>query len=128
MKHLKKYNESIDDDIYEEVFSYAKECFLEFYDVEEYDVEEEKLDDGFTIAIELPKFYKNNNNNHTYYGDINKFIKWYNRLNEFFQDVQVSINRFKDKYNNIEVLIEKENMDLTTEYIRLIFDLNKLDK
>lgn len=129
MKHLKRYNESIDDNLYEEVFSYAKECFLEFYDVEEYDVEEEKLDDGFTISIELPNFYKKGkNNNHNYCGSIDKFIKWYNKLNEFFQDVQISINRFKDKYNNVEVFIEKENMDLTTEYIRIAFYLNKLEK
>jgi hypothetical protein len=124
MKHLKRYNESIDDNLYEEIFSYAKECFLEFYDVEEYDVEDEKLVDGFNISIELPNFYKNSKIKTLtgLVGDIDMFINWSNRLNEFFFDVQVSINRFKDKYNNIEIYIERDDLDLVTEYVRINFE------
>jgi hypothetical protein len=117
MKYLRKFNESNIN--LEDIISYIRECFSEFYDNEFYDVVDEYYDDRYAILINTPPsidLYQEK--------DIKEFIDWSTELNEFFLDIQVAINRFKDKYPEINVTVEEDSYmeeKKTIKYIRIYF-------
>jgi hypothetical protein len=121
MKHLKRYNESIDDNLYEETFSYAKECFLDFYDNDEYDVYDEKLDNGFEIMPYFPNF-NGYIVNGLRQGDISCFVNWSNKLREYYLDIEVAIKRFKDKYGDKFNVFLSEDRNDNLLYLRINFE------
>jgi hypothetical protein len=124
MKHLRKYNESNIN--LEDVISYIRECFAEFYDNDFYETEEEEdYEDRFLIMINIPTIdspYRAK--------DIKEFIDWSTELNDFLLDIQVAINRVKDKYP-VNITVEEDsfqkNLEMgdsrvkTIRYLRIYF-------
>jgi hypothetical protein len=134
MKHLKKYNESIDESISE----YINECFVEFFDDDKYETESESdYKDRYCLMINLPKKKSGRRINlfdstvlrTTPIAGIDDCIKWVSEMNEFYLDIKTGINRVKDRYPNIDVKIEEDsfqkeierNIIETTQFIRIYF-------
>ena len=71
MKHLRKFNESLDNK--DEMIEYIKLCFIEFYDKGD-DVLTEEINDGESITFEMvldePEITSGD-----YSSDINVFVK-----------------------------------------------------
>jgi hypothetical protein len=115
MKHLRKYNES--ESQLDDLLSWVRVCFSDFYDRDE--VEEDfdfwqtvtiRLEDRFAIMIDIPITT-------TEKKEIDDFINWSTELNEFFLDIQVAINRVKDKYPNIVVKLKEDNKSVNMKFI-----------
>jgi hypothetical protein len=100
MKHLKKYNESINID---ELIEYVKDCFIEFQDDSKYDFSislptaDDKKNaycvikiDIIPTPIESDRLYS-----------ISKLVKNSELLNEFYLDVENSIDKVKTKHPEI---------------------------
>jgi hypothetical protein len=126
MKHLKKYNESIDESISE----YINECFVEFFDDDKYETESESdYEDRYCLMINLPKKKSGRRINLFDMVSIDDCIKWASEMNELYLDIKTGINRVKDRYPNINVKIEEDsfqkeierNIIETTQFIRIYF-------
>jgi hypothetical protein len=100
MKHLKKYNESIQID---EFIEYVKDCFIEFQDDSKYDfsislpTDDDKKNtyciikiDIIPSPIERDRLYS-----------ISKLVKNFESLNEFYLNVENSIDKVKTKHPEI---------------------------
>jgi len=115
MKHLKKYNESLDNK--DEMIEYIKLCFVEFYDKGEDVVFTEEFNDGesvtFEMAIDEPKLGNDYNN-------INTFIKHGQEVTEFYEEVENCIEKVKIRYN---IKTKFEYQFPPEGYIRIIFIL-----
>jgi len=104
MKHLKKYNESID----KSISDYINECFLEFFDDSKYETEVDGgYEDRHCLMINLPILSNTEFLRQSY--SIDDFIKWSNEINDFYLDIKTCINRIKDKYPNMDVRIEEDS-------------------
>lgn len=127
MKHLKKYNESIDFEFDEE---YIKECFIEFYDdPDKYDVYEdadntnEYIEHG--LGINCPDLEIEANHN------VYDFIKISEELVDFYKEIEVCIEKVKIKYTDVDVILfqnnyGKNNGDLTgTRFVWVKFRMMK---
>lgn len=118
MKHLKRYNESLDNK--EDIIEYIKLCFVEFYDKGEDVVFTEEFNDGESITFEMvidePKLDKG------YDSDINVFIKHGEEITEFYKEVENCIEKVKIKYN---IKTKFEYQFPPEGYIRIIFIIEK---
>jgi hypothetical protein len=123
MKHLRKYNES--ESQLDDLLSWVRICFSDFYDKDEYEVEEGlDFDDRFAIMINMP-----NIESPYLKKDIKVFTDWSTELNDFFLDIQVAINRVKDRYPGVGVALEEDSFQKklddskvkTIKYIRIYF-------
>jgi hypothetical protein len=102
MKHIRKFNESIEDfDT-----NYINDCFIEFVDFGA-ETEISDYDDGrkyYTIIINLPGVgYKDGhwsfNKENTLLGN----LKYAEELVEFYKDIEDCIEKVKIKYPNIDI-------------------------
>lgn len=114
MKHLKRYNESLDNK--EDIIEYIKLCFVEFYDKGEDVVFTEEFDDVFEMVIDEPKL------NNNYGSDINIFIKYGEEITEFYKEVENCIEKVKIKY---DIKTKFEYQYPPEGYIRIIFGEKK---
>ncbi len=117
MKHLRKYNESLDN--FDDIVKYIKLCFVEFSDEGKYDVEYELNED--TIEVLLFTGYTND----VIEDDINHFLKISKKLHEFYLDIEVAIKRVLDEYPDLSYVIGREFVDYDKnngkEYIDISF-------
>jgi len=106
MKHLKQYNEDVDQK-FEFDEEYIKECFIEFYDDAKYDVYEEAdntneyIEHGLGINcpdLEILEEYS-----------IDKFIKISEELTDFYKEIEVCIEKVKIKYHDVDVILYQDN-------------------
>ena len=121
MKHLKKYNESVDKSLYNsEVSDYIKLVFADFID----DGSEFEFEEGSSsvslapfaecyINIDIPTLHKPNPKMDGYstggaYGEVSEFIENAEKVLDIYKDIETCINRIKDKYPDIRHRIEKE--------------------
>ena len=96
MKHLKKYNESIDFEFDEE---YIRQCFIEFFDdpdlyevLEEADITNQYIEHGLNITcpdLEIMEDYS-----------IEEFIETGEKLVDFYKEIDTCIEKVKIKQNN----------------------------
>lgn len=117
MKHLRKYNESLDN--FDDIVKYIKLCFVEFSDEGKYDVEYELNED--TIEVLLFTGYTND----VIQDDINHFLNISKKLHEFYLDIEVAIKRVLDEYPDLSYVIGREFVDYDKnngkEYIDISF-------
>jgi hypothetical protein len=107
MKHLRQYNEDINQE-FEFDEEYIKECFIEFYDdPEKYDVYEEAdntneyIEHGLGINcpdLEILEEYS-----------IDKFIETSEELTDFYKEIEVCIEKVKIKYHDVGVILYQDN-------------------
>lgn len=102
MKHLRKYNESLEKK--DEMIEYIKLCFIEFYDkLGEKGVFTEELNDGksitFEMVIDLPELDN--------YSNIGEFIKHGEEITEFYKEIEYCLEKVLSKYN-IKIKFEYE--------------------
>lgn len=107
MKHLRKYNEDVNQE-FEFDEEYIKECFIEFYDdsdkydvCEEADITNEYIEHGLGINcpdLEILEEY-----------GIEKFIKTSEELADFYKEIEVCIEKVKIKYHDVDVILYQDN-------------------
>lgn len=109
MKHLRKYNENVNQE-FEFDEEYIKECFIEFFDdvdgfnydvCEEADITNEYIEHGLGINcpdLEIIEEYS-----------IDEFIKTSEYLVDFYKEIQVCIEKVKIKYPDVNVVLYQEN-------------------
>lgn len=107
MKHLRKYNEDVNQE-FEFDEEYIKECFIEFYDdsdkydvCEEADITNEYIEHGLGINcpdLEILEEY-----------GIEKFIKTSEELADFYKEIEVCIEKVKIKYHDVDVILHQDN-------------------
>jgi hypothetical protein len=107
VKHLRKYNEDVDQEFkFNE--EYIKECFIEFFDDnEKYDVCEE-ADNTYdyiehSLGINCPDLEIIEE-----YG-IDNFIKTSEELADFYKEIEVCIEKVKIKYHDVDVILYQDN-------------------
>jgi hypothetical protein len=101
MKHIKKYNE-------EEVdIDYIKDCFIDFQDDVKYDYEIGDIDEneGYIICIGIDVIPTPPEIDTKY--SISKLVEYSNSLNNFYLDLENSIDKVKLKYPNILVTCDE---------------------
>ena len=128
MKHLRKYNESVDKPVYNrEVSDYVKLVFADFID----DGDEFEFEDGVSnikygdglpfaacyISVEIPTLHKPNLKMDGYSvgsakGDVKKFIENTEEVLEIYKEIETCINRVNDKYPDIRHEITKETIEM----------------
>lgn len=107
MKHLKSYNEDVNQE-FEFDEEYIKECFIEFFDDnEKYDVCEE-ADNTYdyiehSLGINCPDLEIIEE-----YG-IDNFIKTSEELVDFYKEIEVCIEKVKIKYHDVDVILYQDN-------------------
>ena len=127
MKHLRKFNESKEN----EVIDWIKECFLEFSDEEKYDVEFEDNEyivylftGGFNLSKEKPRSIFNVDKHKQ---NVEYFVEYHQSLLNFYSELDTSIKRVLDKFENMKYDIDLEyvtkgNMnDIDKEYVTIQF-------
>jgi|AACY02.14.fsa_nt_gi hypothetical protein len=134
MRHLKKYNESVDS---KEVSDYIKMVFAEFID----DGSEFESDDGVSAVSNLPFVECSININlpplqvvnrkltghsiGSVSADINFFKQHTEKVLDIYENLEVAINRVKDEYPDIRYRIEKQPDEIydarILSYIGVIF-------
>lgn len=112
MKHLRKYNEDVNQE-FEFDEEYIKECFIEFFDdpnkydvvvgcrYEEADITNEYIEHGLGINcpdLEILEEY-----------GIEKFIKTSEELADFYKEIEVCIEKVKIKYHDVDVILYQDN-------------------
>ena len=107
MKHLKKYNEDVNQN-FEFDEEYIRECFIEFYDdtdkydlCEECDVTSEYIEHSIGINcpdLEILEEYS-----------IDEFIKTSEELIDFYKEIEVCIEKVKIKYYDVSVILYQDN-------------------
>ena len=133
MKHLKSYNEDVNQE-FEFDEEYIKECFIEFFDDnEKYDVyEEEDITNEYIehgLGINCPDLEIYDNQETTY--NVGDFIKMSEELADFYKEIENCIEKVKIKYPDVEVILYQNNYgkgngDLTgTRFIWVKFRKNK---
>jgi len=148
MRHLKKYNESIDN---KSVSDYIKMVFAEFID----DGSEFEFDEGVSVVsnlpfvecsinIDLPPLHVPNKKMTGYSigsvsGDINFFKQHTEKVLDIYENLETAVNRVKDEYPDIRYRIEKEPDEIYEgrilsyvviffEWGEHVFDLESLNK
>ena len=119
MRHLRKFNESKEN----EVIDWIKECFLEFSDEEKYDVEfddDEYIVYLFTGGFNLLKYGKWKRFN-VDKQNVEYFVEYHQSLLNFYSELDTSIKRVLDKFENMEY-------DIDLEYVTVEGDMNDIDK
>jgi len=123
LKHIKKYNESVDN--INDKIDYIKLCFTEFIDDANFEVEieynqgeyydDKKINgDSLALGINLPILPFKSNKKLTgisisaFEGSIEDYLKYSKSLYDFYLDIEVAIKRILDKYSDIEYVISKE--------------------
>jgi len=106
MRHLKKYNESIDFEFDEE---YIRQCFIEFFDdpdlydvLEEADITNEYIEHGLNITcpdLEIMEDYS-----------IEEFIETGEKLVDFYKEIDTCIEKVKIKYPDVRVVVLQDNV------------------
>ena len=104
MKHLRKYNEDVNQE-FEFDEEYIKECFIEFFDdPNKYDVyEEADITNEYGLGINCPDLEILEE-----YG-IEKFIKTSEELADFYKEIEVCIEKVKIKYHDVDVILYQDN-------------------
>lgn len=106
MKHLRKYNENVNQK-FEFDEEYIKECFIEFFDdakydiTEQYDTNSKYVEYGLGIDcpdLEIEVEYS-----------VDNFIKMSEELSDFYKEVEVSIEKVKIKYQDVDVILYHDN-------------------
>lgn len=118
MKHLRKFNESNEVD---EVLDWMKECFLEFSDEEKYDVEFEKDDDEYFVYVFTDGFNLSKDFEKSHGKKIEDFIEYHKSLLNFHSELDTSIKRVLDKFENMKYEIDLEYMNDYKEYVIIHF-------
>ncbi len=151
MKHLRKYNEDINEDDFDDMQrgykkweenekllkiqedkdnidvqekkDYIKNCFIEFYD---------KLGEGENgVHVEEIKDDESTviemsidlpNSNYSD-DDINVFIEHAKDVVEFYEEIKYCIEKVKIKYKDIKIQFEHTNVDIDDTFLRIIFVL-----
>ena len=106
MRHLKKYNESIDFEFDEE---YIRQCFIEFFDdpdlydvLEEADITNQYIEHGLNITcpdLEIMEDYS-----------IEEFIETGEKLVDFYKEIDTCIEKVKIKYPDVRVVVLQDNV------------------
>ena len=131
MKHLRKYNEDVNQK-FEFDEEYIKECFIEFFDdPDKYDVyEEADSNPGYNgyiehgLGINCPDLEIETNHN------VDDFIRISEELVDFYKEIGVCIEKVKIKYPDVDVILYqdnygKDNGDLTgTRFVWVKFRKN----
>jgi len=114
MKHLRKFNESLDDK--DEMIEYIKLCFIEFYDKGDDVVFTEEFNDGesvtFEMTIDEPEIGE--------FDKIGEFVRHSEEVAEFYREVENCLEKVAIRYDiqtNFEYQFPPEG------YIRIIFVL-----
>jgi hypothetical protein len=107
MKHLRKYNEDVNQN-FEFDEEYIKECFIEFFDdPDKYDVYEEADERieyiEYGLAINCPDLEIETNHN------VDNFIKISEELVDFYKEIEVCIEKVKIKYPDVDVRLFQDN-------------------
>lgn len=129
MKHLRKYNEDVNQE-FEFDEEYIRECFIEFFDdpdkydvYEEADVTNEYIEHG--LGINCPDLQTETNYS------VDDFIKINEELLDFYKEIRVCIEKVKIKYTDVNVILFQDNHsqgqgELTgTRFIWIKFRKNK---
>lgn len=115
MKHLKKFNENLENK--QEIIDYIKLCFVEFYDNDS-EIFDEEFNDGesitFEVVIDEPELGD-------YGKDFSEFIKHSQKVAEFYLEVENCIEKVKIRYNDINLKFEYQWPP--EGYVRIIFIL-----
>jgi hypothetical protein len=103
MKHLRKYNEASDEEVFDK--DYIEQCFIEFYDnpdmwnmhvyIGAWDPYGKKC--GFKVQLKNPWISKD--------FSIEEYLKLTNDMSEFALDINMCIDRLKQQYNIIDTNI-----------------------
>lgn len=115
MRHIKKYNEGK-----EEVdINYIQDCFIEFQDDLKYDYEIGDIDEseGFIICIGIDVLPTPPEIDTEY--SISELVEYGNSLNNFYLDVENSIDKVKLKYPNIRVMCDEGTYTSSTVKVRV---------
>lgn len=111
MKHLKQYNEDVDQK-FEFDEEYIRECFIEFYDdtekydvYEDFDITHEYIEHGLGINCPDLEIYETTET--TY--NVDDFIKMSEELTDFYKEIEVCIEKVKIKYPDVDVVLCQEN-------------------
>lgn len=118
MKHLRKFNESNED----ELLDWMKECFLEFSDEEKYDVEFD--DDEYIVYLFTGGFNLSKDFDRSHGKTIEDFIEYHKSLLNFHSELDTSIKRVLDKFENMKYEIDLEylnDVDDNKEYVIIQF-------
>lgn len=106
MKHLRKYNENVNQE-FEFDEEYIKECFIEFYDdakydmCEEYDTNSEYI--GYELGINCPDLEILEEYS------MDEFIRTSEELVDFYKEIEVCIEKVKIKYPDVNVVLYQDN-------------------
>ena len=114
MKHLRKYNEDVENQ-FEFDEEYIKECFIEFFDdPDKYDVYEEADStpgyNGYTehgLGINCPDLEIYDTHETTY--SVGDFIKISEELTEFYKEIEACIEKVKIKYPDVDAVLYQQN-------------------
>ena len=110
MKYLKKHIILESKDSLDVRYNYLQDCFQEVLDDKKYSIEETGY--GYNISFDIKSVYDNNIEDfnkklkeRSHYIDIEKFdiddmIDYHSYMLNLFEDIKVSVSRFKSEYNN----------------------------
>jgi len=102
MKHLKKYNESKEEDI----INYISDCFIEFIDTGaevKYNPKRPNYNESYTIIIKVPDCWFSSG--HTLIDN----IKSTETLLEFYKDIENCLEKVTIKYPNFKQVYTTNN-------------------
>jgi hypothetical protein len=111
---IRRYNESSESDWLAKS-KQIRLIFADFIDAgAEIEDNYEHKELGIAIDIPIMDYYSSSAKkipSYVAYTDIQEYIDYSKKLNEFYLDVQVCINRVKDEFPDISIKIEKEWLD-----------------
>jgi len=115
MKHLRQYNEDVENQ-FEFDEEYIRECFIEFYDDAKYDITEQYDTNSkyveYGLGIDCPDLKIEAEYN------VDNFIKMSEELSDFYKELEVSIEKVKIKYPDIDVVLFHDNHPQSTGVLR----------
>jgi hypothetical protein len=119
MKHLRQYNEDVNQN-FEFDEEYIRECFIEFFDdpdlydvYEEADITNQYIEHGLSINypdLEIIEEY-----------GIEEFIKKSEQLVDFYKEIDVCIEKVKIKYPDVKVVINLKKFFVNKRFIWVKF-------
>ena len=105
MKHLRKYNEASDEEVYDK--DYIEQCFIEFYDnPDKWDMQviigyrDRQISKyGTSFVVRLKNIFSGISKDSVWFSTMEEYLKHTDDMNEFALDINACTDRLKQQYN-----------------------------